>query len=837
MDRQAERHAFTRARKYLNYNAAAKWAALLAGAGTALIYVALLVLLGLFADLMIHRGAIPSYAELTPAEQARFQDFWQGLPTERQQQLLQGVGLPDPAAADLAADADRGFDQLSPPRQALLWRAYLSRMLRDRVSGNAGAIILPSYRELPTQEQEAFARFWKEWPARGSTMSQDLQLNQDLIGELDRPGVDVRQLPPARQELAWNVYLLDRLKHMREGAGDKAVEYVDPRSDYVQQRALAEAAENPPAPGAEGDPLANRGILSLVVRSDLRNDLLGPNPSVLSRLNPFQAASPVLGWVARWNTLLWRHGDVWELTELLGLAILLGVLSGLLTFFMQDMAARATTEAATRLRRAVYHHTFRLGTLAFRALGPGEAVSIFTRHVEAVHDALFLSITVLFRQPIKFALLLILALVIHPPLALAFLLFAVVIYLVGMQVSAAVQRQSRAAVSRAAEQLTLIRESLMLMRLVKCYLMELFNQSRVERQLARYASSQLRRYRGEAFYRALLIFLGLLATACLLFVAGLIVLHDQLTVPGFLVLATALVSLYWPLQSWLETRRLMRRGREAAVILFQFLDRPGEVGQMVGAEFLAPLSRDLEFDNVSLREPGSGRMLLQDVSLRIKAGQRVALVGAEELEKHALVYLLPRFLDPTSGEIRIDGHNLRYVTLDSLRAQIAVVLQHNLVFHDTVANNIGCGDPGYTLPQIIEAAKVAHAHHFIQRLPKGYETAIGELGHSLNLGEQFRIALARAILRDPALLIIEEPEKQLDEDVKGLLDDTFARLLPGRTAIFLPHRISTLKSCDQVFLLHKGRLEAVGDHRGLLAQNALYRHLHYLEFSEMAEQV
>jgi ATP-binding cassette subfamily B protein len=177
------------------------------------------------------------------------------------------------------------------------------------------------------------------------------------------------------------------------------------------------------------------------------------------------------------------------------------------------------------------------------------------------------------------------------------------------------------------------------------------------------------------------------------------------------------------------------------------------------------------------------------------------------------------------------------VTLDSLRAQIAVVLQHNLVFHDTVANNIGCGDPAYTLPQIIEAAKMAHAHHFIQKLPRGYETAIGEQGHSLSIGEQFQIALARAILRDPALLIVEEPETPLDDDVKSLLDDTFARLLPGRTAIFLPHRLSTIRSCDRIFLLHKGRLEAAGDHRHLLSQNQLYRHLHYLEFSEMAEQV
>jgi ABC-type multidrug transport system fused ATPase/permease subunit len=258
---------------------------------------------------------------------------------------------------------------------------------------------------------------------------------------------------------------------------------------------------------------------------------------------------------------------------------------------------------------------------------------------------------------------------------------------------------------------------------------------------------------------------------------------------------------------------------------------------VVGAEFLPPLSDRLEFDNVSLREPGTGRALLQGVSLTIRAGERVALVGPDDMEKHALVYLMNRFLDPTAGEIRIDQHNLRWVTLDSLRAQIGTVLMHNLVFHDTVANNIGCGDNAYTLGQIIEAAKIAHAHHFIQKLPKGYETPIGELGHTLGISEQFRIALARAILRDPALLIIEEPENTLDEETKALLDDTWARVLPGRTTIFLPHRISTIRSCDMLVLLHKGRVHATGVHKELLAQDPLYRHLHYLEFNEMVEQV
>jgi ATP-binding cassette subfamily B protein len=225
------------------------------------------------------------------------------------------------------------------------------------------------------------------------------------------------------------------------------------------------------------------------------------------------------------------------------------------------------------------------------------------------------------------------------------------------------------------------------------------------------------------------------------------------------------------------------------------------------------------------------------VTLTISAGHRIGLIGPDDLQKHAFVYLIPRLLDPTSGEIRIDQHNLRWVTLDSLRSQIAIVLQDNLVFHDTVANNIGCGDPAYTLPQIIEAAKVAHAHNFIQKLPQGYETAIGELGHSLSPSEQFRIGLARAILRDPALVIVEEPQQNLDEDTKSLLDDTFTRFLPGRTTIFLPHRISTIRSCDRIYLLHNGRIEAEGVHRELLSQNPLYRHLHYLEFAEIAEQV
>lgn len=718
MDRQAEQAAFAKACAYLNYRKAAKWTALAAAVGTGIVYVALLVVLWLFTDLMVYRGRLPTSLSLTPLQQSRFFHEWNGLDAQEKAKRLEAVGVSGEKLQQLSRQEN--IVDLTREDQRTIWRGQVRHIIASRIGENALA------------------------PGEGPDQ---VDFNTDV------------------------------------------------------------------------------GITSLVVRSHAEGRITTPMLALMARLAP---------WTRNAN-----HGGLISpyLIGLLLAGIGLALLGAVLTFLMREMAARATIEAATRLRRAVYHHTFRLGTLAFRALGPTEAVSIFARHIEAVHDAMYTRLTVYYRAPIKCALLIAFALFVQFWLALASLMLGIVVWLIGGQVAAYFRRQARVATHQASEHLTIMRESLMLMRLVKCYLMEPFNQNRVERQLTRYTHVQMIRYRGDAIYQPLLVLLGLLCVLLLLFVAGILVLSGQLTVAQLAALSTALVSLYRPVERWLEARRLMRRGRESAENVFKFLERRGEVGQVVGAEFLPPLAKQLEFDNVSLREPGGGRMLLEEVTLSVSAGKRVGIIGADDLEKHALVYLILRLLDPTNGEIRIDQHNLRWVTLDSLRAQISTVLMHNLVFHDTVANNIGCGDNAYTLGQIIDAAKVAHAHHFIQKLPQGYETPIGELGHSLSISEQFRIALARAVLRDPALLIIEEPEAALDDETKALLDDTWTRVLPGRTVIFLPHRISTIRSCDTLYLLHKGRIHSSGVHKELLAQDPLYRHLHYLEFNEIAEQV
>ena len=541
--------------------------------------------------------------------------------------------------------------------------------------------------------------------------------------------------------------------------------------------------------------------------------------------------------------LPWIQSSSGYLGFVLGAVLVAAVIRAGLHGTLHACATGAVMEASNRLRRAVYHHTYRLGRLAIRKLGPSEAVSIFTRDVGLIQDALYSWLTRGFREPVRLGLFVAAGLCLEwvvserwPYLGLSLLLAGLLMWLVGGRWAVWFRTRGRLATRRAAEQLALLQESLMMMRLAKVYSMELFNQSRVERQLSEYSKATFKRYQNRALFRMAMALLALVLVLFLLGTGGLLVVRGSLGAASLVTQWLILASLYRPIVSWMEHRQTQRSARQAAEKLFEFLDRKPEVGQVADAEFLPPMKRSLEIEGVSLREPGNGRLLLQNVTLQIAAGQKAALVGADDLEKQALVYLLPRFLDPTTGSIRIDGKDIRWVTLESLRNQVALVLQHSLVFTDTVANNIGCGDPSFTLPQIMEAAKIAHAHKFIQELPRGYKTIIGDLGYPLSHSEQFRIALARAILRDPAVVVIEEPQEELEEQIKYLVDETYNRWLPGRTVIFLPHRVSTIRRCDVIFLIHKGRIVDAGSHRELLQRNELYRHLHYLEFGSVSEQ-
>ncbi len=310
-----------------------------------------------------------------------------------------------------------------------------------------------------------------------------------------------------------------------------------------------------------------------------------------------------------------------------------------------------------------------------------------------------------------------------------------------------------------------------------------------------------------------------------------LVAKRNIAIGTMLILLVSLTGLAYPIMELIRHRKVIRHANRSAAGIFEFLERKPELHQDVRAHFLEPPREQISLEHVSL-ESRSGRVLLDDVSVDIPAGARTALLGQQDDSKLALACLIPRLIDPKSGRVLVDGKDLRGATLDSIRAQVATVLQADLIFSDSVLANIGLGDPSHALPRVIEAAKVTHAHHFIQDLPHGYDTVIGQLGHYLKPDEQFRIALARAYLHDPSILIVEEPSQPLDSHTQHFIDDTLARLSIGRTLILIPHRFSSVRASDHVIVLHEGRVDDAGTPSHLQAESKLYRHLVYTEFNE-----
>ena len=584
--------------------------------------------------------------------------------------------------------------------------------------------------------------------------------------------------------------------------------------DHVNQRAadayLPAGAPKPIESNATSDSRPRYGLLSLVVRE--RNRWI----------------APTLGKIAAAVPLTWAHGDVAYLTALFIVALGLAAVRGVLVNALAYLSAAVTLDTVTRLRRAVYFHSFRLGSLTMQTIGTAEAADLLTRRVEEVGDAVHGRLTAAYRYPLAIVLLLGLILLVNFWLAVAFLALAGLVWLVGGQVAAHFRREARIGERQATGLLALLKESMALFRLVKCFQMERFNQTRVERQLNESARANWRRLRGSAMAGPLLGSIALLTGVALLYLAGRGVLAGGFTVAGLAVMAVALVSLAAPLAGLFDYAAKLRRGRESAEAILEFLDRKGETAEAADAEFLPALTTRMEFRQVTLRDPLTDEPVLDNVSFGVPAGVKIAVVGQSVAEKHALVYMIPRFLDPSSGEVRIEDKNIRWVTHESLRAQVSLVMLDDLTFTDTVANNIGVGSQEYNLPQIIEAAKLAHAHQFIEKLPYGYETVIGSGGYALTPGERFRVALARALLRDPSILIIEEPVGPIDDDTLALLDDTIARASVGRTIVFLAQRLSTLRSVNRVFLLKNGQIVASGSHNDLWRDNDQYRRVQML---------
>jgi ATP-binding cassette, subfamily B, bacterial len=530
-------------------------------------------------------------------------------------------------------------------------------------------------------------------------------------------------------------------------------------------------------------------------------------------------------------TLLINHG---ALTTLLAMGLGLWLVLCVLAQYRRTVLAEAASALATTLRRQIHRQMYRLGQSSMPTEGTGPAVNLLTREVNDVRDGIFAELDDAFRIPVLATGLTAIALFLSVPLTFFLASLGALVWIIARVMNRDARLVSDAAMRDAALQLVLLHEDLALLRTVRVFGMENIDKQRFDEHLERYRAADVRRIKTESRLNLTIgLVFGSAATLAIYLLSHSVAVNQSVSISSALFLATSLAGLAYPWLAWNAMRRAIRQANRSAGGVLEFIDRKPELQQASEAQFLAPMRDRISLENVTL-ESRSGRVLLEGVSAEFPAGTRTAIMGLDEDAKLAMVCLIPRLIDPKVGRVRIDGQDLRDVTLESIRAQVATVFQTDLVFTDSVAMNIGLGDPSFTLPRIIEAAKLAHAHHFIQDLPHGYDTIIGPLGHYLRADEQFRIGLARACLHDPSIVIIEEPNVPLDEDVKMLIDDSVARLAQRRTLIILPHRLATIRSCQQIIVLQNGRIESIGLPRQLEHESKFYRHLQYIEFNQFA---
>lgn len=518
------------------------------------------------------------------------------------------------------------------------------------------------------------------------------------------------------------------------------------------------------------------------------------------------------------------------------LAVALVLLLGyyLISRALAARSAELAAAAAESLRRQVHRQLYRVGQSALPSEGIEPVIDLFSRSVGDLAEGIRADVRSTYSAPAMAGALAVLALLVCWPLALALGALAILTAWASQPFRTRAGRVGDSASRHAQVQMRLLQEDLGMVRTVRVFGMEAVDGQRFDDHLESFRQAEARNLDASSALGASFLVAG----AALMIGVGLTMMAllrrpPLLSPAAALVLVLALAGMIRPVLRWRESRNRIRHAGRVATTIFEFLGRKPELYQTSGAQFLPPLEQRILIENVSVTTP-SGKDLLEGLNVEIKAGSRVAVMGRDEEAKHAFVCLVPRLLDPRTGKVRIDGHDLKNVTLESLRAQVALVLNSDLIFSDSVAANISLGNPSTTLPKVIEAAKIAHAHTFIQDLPNGYDTIVGPLGHYLRADEQYRIALARVHLHDPSIIIIEEPNGSIDDEIKPLIDDTIRRLSHNRTVLFLPHRLSTIRSCDQVIVLHNGRIEAVGTAKDLQASSKVFRHLQYVEFNQFA---
>ena len=514
------------------------------------------------------------------------------------------------------------------------------------------------------------------------------------------------------------------------------------------------------------------------------------------------------------------------------------ILKGICDYTGTYLVNHAGFGMITDLRDDLYNAIMRRSAAFFSKHTTGTLLSAIVNDIERVQYAMSTVLAEFLQQFFTFLFVAGVVVVLGKNLSWVLLLFVPVIIYSSRKIGSRVRSTTRQGQDKLAEIQNILHETITGNRIVKAFNTEKWEITRFRNAARRLFRANLRSVAATAISSPLMDIVGVSGIALLLLLGREQVKHGEMTASIFVAFITAVFSLYNPVRKFALFNNNFQQALGASSEIFKFMDVEDDVREKPHARRLPAFSKSVQFEHVSFSYGlEGGETVLHDINLEVRRGEVVAIVGSSGSGKSTLVHLIPRFFDVSEGRLLIDGHDVREVTLASLREQIGVVTQETVLFNDTVRNNIAYGQPHVALQQVEAAARAALAHDFIKALPRGYDEVIGERGVRLSGGERQRIAIARAILKNAPILILDEATSALDSESEALVQSALHNLMSGRTVFVIAHRLSTVRRADRIAVIESGAIADIGAHDELMTKLGTYRRLYDLQFADVEQKM